>query len=77
MRGAPGLGLQRGGGGGGTQLGRRMVLAFVKADGYGSKLYKELGQTAGFGPCFHLPGFHFGTVFFEPQPDIGWWLPFW
>ena len=30
---------------------------------------KEEGQTAGFGPCFHLPGqpileFHF----FEPQP---------
>ena len=19
---------------------------------------KDLGQTAGFGPCFHLPGFH-------------------
>ena len=24
---------------------------------------KQEGQTAGFGPCFHLPGFHFGTVF--------------
>ena len=24
---------------------------------------QELGQTAGFGPCFHLPGFHFGTGF--------------
>ena len=22
---------------------------------------KQEGQTAGFGPCFHLPGFHFGT----------------
>ena len=21
------------------------------------------GRTAGFGPCFHLPGFHFGTGF--------------
>ena len=28
----------------------------------------------GFGPCFHLPGFHFGTVFcFAPQPI---YLPF-
>ena len=25
---------------------------------------KQEGQTAGFGPCFHLPGFHFGTFFF-------------
>ena len=24
---------------------------------------KQEGQTAGFGPCFHLPGFHFGTGF--------------
>ena len=24
---------------------------------------KQGGQTAGFGPCFHLPGFHFGTGF--------------
>ena len=23
-----------------------------------------------FGPCFHLPGFHFGTVFLEPQPPF-------
>ena len=22
---------------------------------------KQQGQTAGVGPCFHLPGFHFGT----------------
>ena len=27
--------------------------------GYGSKL--NLQATAGFCPCFHLPGFHFGT----------------
>ena len=27
--------------------------------GYGSKL----SQTAGFGPCFHLPGFHRGYLF--------------
>ena len=26
-------------------------------------LEKLKGQTAGFGPCFHLPGFHFGTGF--------------
>ena len=25
---------------------------------------KELGQTAGFGPCFHLPGFYFGIPVF-------------
>ena len=24
---------------------------------------KQEGPTAGFGPCFHLPGFHFGTGF--------------
>ena len=24
---------------------------------------KQEGQTAGVGPCFHLPGFHFGTGF--------------
>ena len=24
---------------------------------------KQEGQTAGFGPCFHLPGFHVGTGF--------------
>ena len=29
--------------------------------------FEEEGQTAGFGPCVHLPGFH-GTVCFEPQP---------
>ena len=26
---------------------------------------KQEGQTAGFGPCFHLPGFHFGTGFWS------------
>ena len=26
--------------------------------------------TAGFGPCFHLPGFHIGYVFFDPQPSL-------
>ena len=30
---------------------------------------KQEGQTAGFGPGFHLPGFHFGYRFFEPQPN--------
>ena len=29
--------------------------------GCGSKL--NSGDYAGFGPCFHLPGFHFGTGF--------------
>ena len=29
--------------------------------GYGSKLSHQ--GTAGFGPCFHLPGFHFGYLF--------------
>ena len=29
---------------------------------------KQEGQTARLGPCFHLPGFHFGYRFFEPQP---------
>ena len=24
--------------------------------------------TANFGPCFHLPGIHFGYLFFDPQP---------
>ena len=26
------------------------------------------GGYAGFGPCFHSPGFHFGIPVFEPQP---------
>ena len=26
-------------------------------------LKMKLGQTAGFGPCFHFPGFHVGTGF--------------
>ena len=30
-------------------------------DGCGSKLTRR--GYAGFGPCFHLPGFHFGTGF--------------
>ena len=34
----------------------------------GSKLNRR--GYAGFGPCFHLPGFHFGYRFFEPQPYI-------
>ena len=29
--------------------------------GYGSKLNHQ--GTAGFGPCFHVPGFHFGHLF--------------
>ena len=29
---------------------------------------KELGQTAGFRPCFHVSLGHFGLHVFEPQP---------
>ena len=29
------------------------------------KMKRSEGQNAGFGPCFHLPRFHFGTVFFS------------
>ena len=34
--------------------------------GYESKLNHQ--GTAGFSPCFHLPGFHFGFPIFDPQP---------
>ena len=27
-------------------------------------------RTAGFSPCFHLPGFHFGYRFWDPQPGV-------
>ena len=30
---------------------------------------------AGFGPCFHLTGFHFGTGFLSDSNIISWWLP--
>ena len=39
------------------------------ANGYGSKLQSR-NWTAGVGPCFHFPGFHFGCRFFDPQPNI-------
>ena len=49
-----------------------VVVMYIKQLGWiygcGSKL-NERG-CAGFGPCFHLPGFHFGTGFFEPQPYL-------
>ena len=39
--------------------------------GFGLPTNICLGQnhqgTAGFSPCFHLPGFHFGWLFFDPQ----------
>ena len=40
--------------------------------GCGSKLNRR--GYAGFGPCFHLPGFHFGHRLFEPLPFLR--LPF-
>ena len=33
----------------------------LELNGYGSKLNHQ--GPAGFGPCFHLPGFHFGYIF--------------
>ena len=41
------------------------LLGMIVSFGCGSKL-KTRGY-AGFGPCFHLPGFHFGTGFLS-QP---------
>ena len=35
--------------------------------GHGSKLSHQ--GTAGFGPCFCLPGFHFGYLVVYPQPS--------
>ena len=53
----------------------------VLEDGCSSKLNRR--GYAGFGPCFHLPGFHFGTVFLthsqngkvQFQPKIGFVIP--
>ena len=47
-------------------------------NGCGSKLDHQ--GTAGFSPCFHLPGFHFGCLFLT-HPQMGMsnlfgWLPF-
>ena len=39
--------------------------------GYGSKLNQQ--GTAGFSPCFHLPGIHFGGPISDPQPFDGAW----
>ena len=37
------------------------------------KTQRSEGQTAGFGPCFHLPGQPIlESRFFEPQPDYCW-----
>ena len=46
--------------------------------GCGSKLNRR--GYAGFGPCFHLPGFHFGTGFLSHShftillPRTPWWF---
>ena len=40
---------------------------FHLTNGCGSKLNRR--GYAGFGPCFHLPGFHFGYRLFQPQPN--------
>ena len=39
---------------------------YQSINGCGSKLNRR--GYAGFGPCFHFPGFHFGTVFFSISP---------
>ena len=43
-----------------------VIHELVETCGCGSKSNRS--GYAGFGPCFHLPGFHFGNVLFEPQP---------
>ena len=54
--------------------GLNLKLLFVPVFGYGSKLNHR--GTTGFGPCFHLPGFHLGVTLvlthshFEGQVDI-------
>ena len=42
---------------------------FVK-HGYGSKLNHQ--GTTGFGPCFHLPGFHLGYLFLTHGRAWAW-----
>ena len=42
-------------------LRRTGVYVGVVSTWYGSKLNQQ--GTAGFGPCFYLPGFHFGYIF--------------
>ena len=48
----------------------------TEPNGCGSKLHRR--GYAGVGPCFHLPGFHSGYRFCEPQPyDLmipGWFV---
>ena len=49
---------------------------FAKRNGRGSKLNRR--GYAGFGPCFHLPGFHFGRGFLSHSqmarcPPAGLW----
>ena len=38
----------------------RSTVCRKKPPGYGSELNHQ--RTAGFGPCFHLPGFHLGPI---------------
>ena len=49
--------------------GRGCALRWKLRNGCGSKLNSR--AYAGFGPCFHLPGFHFvtGLLNVEPQPS--------
>ena len=42
----------------------------VQPSGCGSKINRR--GYAGFGPRFHLPGFHFGYRSFEPQLSVAW-----
>ena len=49
--------------------GGRLVVDAGGLCGCGSKLNKR--GYAGFGPCFHLPGFHFGTGFLSHSHMAG------
>ena len=40
----------------------------IDPNGYGSKLNNK--GTAGFSPCFHLPGFHFGYLLTHSQMSL-------
>ena len=45
-----------------AQAGMREVQLFLLTIWLWLKIKRSEGQTAGFGPCFHLPGFHLGTI---------------
>ena len=46
------------------------ITRILRCMGVAQKIKQE-GQTADVGPCFHLPGFHFGYRLFERQPYVG------